>query len=252
MKRIRIISFLFVFALPLLAGGSKQVEISAESRAEIDQLTKRADSLMLRKQYEDAILTYQKVLVLDPRDPVAHNKMGIAYHQLMNLQMAKVEYEQAKKLNPKYYEAWNNLGAVYYGLKNYNKAVKYYRKAITLNSTSANTYHNLGAAYFAVNKNDEGYQSFQEAFRLDPAILEKLSSSGTIIRTADVNQGAQDFYIAKLYVQSGQTEKALSYLLKAIENGFNDYDKITKDPDFKALAQDERLTRMLPSKQSPN
>lgn len=253
MKKIRLaICFVIISALPLLAEGGKRPEISEENRAEMEQLTKKADSLMVRKLYEDAILTYQKVLVLNPRDPVAHNKMGIAYHQLMDLQRAKVEYEQAKKLNPKYYEAWNNLGAVYYGLKNYTKAIKYYKKAVALNPTSANTYHNLGSAYFAVNKNAEGFQSFQEAFRLDPAILEKLSSSGTIIRTADVNQGAQNFYIAKLYVQSGQTEKALTYLLKALENGFDDYDKITKDPDFKVLAQDERLARMLPSKQSPN
>ena len=237
--------------LPLMADGGKRPEISEESRADIEQLTNRADSLMVRKLYEDAILTYQKVLVLNPRDPVTHNKLGIAYHQLLDLQKAKVEYELAKKLNPKYYEAWNNLGAVYYSLKNYKKAIKYYRKAIALNSTSANTYHNLGSAYFAVNRNTEGFQSFQEAFRLDPAILEKISSSGTIIRTADVNQGVQNFYIAKLYVQSGQTEKALSYLLKAMENGFDDYDKITKDPDFKALVQDERLARILPSPTKP-
>ena len=153
MKRIRIIvSFLIISTLPLWADAGKPVEISAENRAEIDQLTKRADSLMARKFYEDAILTYQKVLVLNPRDDVAHNKLGIAYHLLPDLQKAKVEYEQAKKLNPKYYEAWNNLGTVYYSLKNYKKAIKYYQKAVALNSTSATTYHNLGAAYFAVNQ----------------------------------------------------------------------------------------------------
>ena len=126
---------------------------------------------------------------------------------LLDLQKAKVEFEQAKKWNPKYYEAWNNLGTVYYSLKNYKKAIKNYKKAVALNATSAITYHNLGAAYFAVSKYDEGFQSFQEAFRLDPAILDKLSSSGTIIRTADINQGIQNFYIAKLYVQSGQPRK---------------------------------------------
>lgn len=247
-----IVGFLIISILPLLADGRRQTEISEQNRAEIEQLTKRADSLMARKLYEDAILTYQKALVLNPLDPIAHNKLGIAYHLLPDLKMAKGEYEKAKKLNPRYYEAWNNLGTVHYSLKNYKKAIKYYQKAVAINSSSATTYHNLGAAYFAVNKYVEGFQSFREAFRLDPAILEKLSSSGTIIRTAEVNQGIQNFYIAKLYIQNGQPEKALSYLLKAIENGFDDYDKITKDPDFKILAQDERLARMLPSKQSPN
>ena len=253
MKRIRfIICFVIASVLPLLADEGKRIEISEESRAEIDQLTKRADSLMARKFYEDAILTYQKVVDLNPRDAVAHNKLGIAYHLLPDLRKAKVEYEKAKKLNPLYYEAWNNLGTVYYSLKNYRKAIKYYQKAVAINSTSATTYHNLGAAHFALNQYEEGFQSFREAFRLDPAILEKLSSSGTIIRTAEVNQGVQNFYIAKIYAQNGQPEKALSYLLKALENGFNEYDKITKDPDFKSLAQDERLARMMPSKPGSN
>ena len=253
MHRIRfILCLLIASALPLLADGGKRVELSEESRAEIDQLTKRADSMMARKFYEDAILTYQKILVLNPRDSVAHNKLGIAYHMLPDLRKAKVEYEQAKKLNPKYYEAWNNLGTIYYSLKNYKKAIKNYQKALAISSDSATTYHNLGAAYFAVKKYDEGFQSFREAFRLDPTILDKISSSGTIVRTAEVNQGVQNFYIAKLYAQSGQPEKALSYLLKAIENGFDDYDKITKDPDFKTLVQDERLARLIPSKPNSN
>ena len=81
MLRIQlIISFLIISALPLLAEGGKRAEISTENRAEIDQLMMRADSLRVRKLYEEAILTYQKVLVLNPRDPIAHNKMGIAYH----------------------------------------------------------------------------------------------------------------------------------------------------------------------------
>ena len=253
MKRIRvIICLLIVSALPLQADAGKRVELSEENRAEIDQLTKRADTMLVRKFYEDAIFTYQNVLVLNPRDCVAHNKLGIAYHMLPDLRKAKAEYEQAKKLNPKYYEAWNNLGTIYYSLKSYKKAIKNYEKALAINSDSATTYHNLGAAYFAVKKYDEGFQSFREAFRIDPTFLDKISSSGTIIRTAEVNQGVQNFYIAKLYAQSGQPEKALSYLLKALENGFDDYDKITKDPDFKSLAQDERLARMLPSKPSSN
>jgi len=253
MKRILVITCLLIAsAIYLPAEGAKRVELSQKKLAEIDQLVKRADSLMARKFYEDAILGYQKILGMNPRNPVIHNKLGIAYHLLLDLKKAKAEYEQAKKLNPKYYEAWNNLGTVYYSLKNYRKAIKNYRKALEISSDSATTYHNLGAAYFAQKKHEEGFQSFREAFRLDPTILDKISSSGTIIRTADVNQGVQNFYIAKLFAQSGQSEKALSYLLKAIENGFDDFDKITKDPDFKAVAQDERLARLISSKHNSN
>ena len=253
MKRILVITLLLIVSTTwLLADRPKRVELSQDQLAEIDQLAKRADSLMARKFYDEAILTYQKILGVNPQDPVIHNKLGIAYHLLLDLKRAKSEYEQAKKLNPKYYEAWNNLGTVYYSMKNYRKAIKNYKKAIEISSESATTHHNLGAAYFAQKKYEEGFRSFQEAYRLDPTILEKISSSGTIIRTAEVNQGIQNFYIAKIYAQSGESDKAISYLLKAIENGFDDFDKITKDPVFKTVAQDERLTRLISAKPSSN
>ena len=42
------------------------------------------------------------------------NKIGIAYHQMMQLDNARKSYEQAVKLKPDYVEAMNNLGTVYY------------------------------------------------------------------------------------------------------------------------------------------
>ncbi|MFN8009356.1 MAG: tetratricopeptide repeat protein [Terriglobia bacterium] len=237
----------------LLCADDHKPAVSNEERlAQVDQLTKKADSLMARKFYEEAIHTYQEAVALNPRDPLMRNKLGIAYQLLPDLQSAKMEYEKARKLNPSSYEAWNNLGTVYYSLKRYPKAVKYYKKALIINSASATAYQNLGTAYFALDRYEEGFKAFQEAFRLDPTILDKLSSSGTVIRTAEVNQAIQNYYIAKLYAQQGQTEKALSYLLKAIENGFNDYDKITGDPDFKSLTNDERLTRLISAKPAAN
>jgi tetratricopeptide (TPR) repeat protein len=221
--------------------------------AEVSEISKKADSLMVRKFFEDAVIEYSKALAINPNDPVIHNKLGIAYHQLPNLDMAKKEYERAKKLNPKYHEAWNNLGTVDYSMKKFKRAVKHYKKALQIQPESATTHHNLGAAYFALKRFDEGFQSFQEAYRLDPNILERVSMRGTIIRTTEVNLGIQNFYIAKLYVKNGLPEKALGYLLKALEAGFNDYDKIKQDPDFQVLAQDERLRRMIsqPQPQTP-
>jgi tetratricopeptide (TPR) repeat protein len=245
------LSLFFVCILPIAAGKEKIVPPPPEKLAEAHEISKRADSLLARKFFEDAVLQYQKVLAITPQDHVIHNKLGIAYHQIQILNLAKKQYDRAKKLNPKYHEAWNNLGTVNYCLKNYKRAVKDYKKALQIQPESATTHHNLGAAYFALKKYEEGFQAYQEAYRLDPNILERISTRGTIIRTAEVNQGIQNFYLAKLYITNGQPEKALAYLLKALETGFSDYERITKDPDFEVLAQDERLSRLISQKTEP-
>src|SRR5439155_2835361 len=247
-KWLLIIGFCFFAEFPLGAAKQKVLELPPEKLAEATKLTQRADSMLARKFYEDAVLEYRKVLSINPRDPVVHNKLGITYHQLQNLNLAKKEYDMAKKLNPKYAEAWNNLGTVYYSFKKYGRAIKAYKKSLELQPQSATAYHNMGAAYFGMKKYDEGFKAYQEAYRLDPTILERVSNYGTIVKTAELNQGVVNFYLAKLYAVNGQMEKALAFLLKALENGFNEFDKITKDPDFKLLVQDERLVRVMENK----
>jgi tetratricopeptide (TPR) repeat protein len=251
MKTVLFLLLLGLFsAPPLTAAKEREAALPPEKIAEAAQLTRRADTLLARKYYEDAVLEYAKVLAITPRDHVAHNKLGIAYHQLQQLDLAKKEYEVAKKIKPDYSEAWNNLGTICYTVKKYGKAVKQYKKALQLQPNSATAYHNMGAAYFSMKKYDEGFAAYREAFRLDPTILERVSNYGTIIKTAELNQGMNNFYMAKLYAENGQMEKALAFLLKALENGFKEFEKITKDPDFKVLVQDERLTRFMENKPS--
>ncbi|MEW5977012.1 MAG: tetratricopeptide repeat protein [Acidobacteriota bacterium] len=249
MKKVLFTSSLLLLAgLSLGAAKEKTVVLPPEKLAEVQTIVRKADSLLARKFYEDAVVEYSKALEINPRDYVVHNKLGIAYHQLQAIPLAKKQYERAKKLNAQYSEAWNNLGTIHYGMKKYKKAVKNYKKAIQLQPLSATAYHNMGAAYFGMKKHELGFQAYLEAYRLDPRILERTSNYGTIIRTAEINQGVQNFYLAKLFAMNGQMDKALAYLLKALENGFSDYEKITKEPTFELLVKDERLVRMMADK----
>src|SRR6185436_8310820 len=107
---------------------------------------RRADILMARKMYREAAETYKE----GPLDSaVIQNKIGIAYHQMIQTDVAKKYYERAMRLDPKYPEAINNLGTAYYSKKNYRRAVKAYNKALKLAPNSASIYSNLGTAHFA-------------------------------------------------------------------------------------------------------
>ena len=72
------------------------------------------------------------------KDPVLLNKIGIAYHQMMQLDNARKSYEQALKLKPNYVEAINNLGTVYYARKSFRRAISLYNKALKVAPRSRN------------------------------------------------------------------------------------------------------------------
>src|ERR1051326_7617694 len=92
-------------------------------------LEMRGDIYMARKEFREALDTYAQG---PAKDPILRNKMGIAYHQMLELDRARKCYEEAIKLNPDYIEVINNLGTVYYAKKSFRHAISSYNRALKL------------------------------------------------------------------------------------------------------------------------
>ncbi|HVX66986.1 MAG TPA: tetratricopeptide repeat protein [Bryobacteraceae bacterium] len=207
---------------------------------------RRADIYMARKMYREAIEQYR----LMPETPLILNKIGIGYHQMLDLKTAKRYYERSIKANPKYSEAVNNLGTIYYAQKNYGRAVRQYRKALRLAPKSASIYSNLGTALFARKKYKDAFEAYQAALDLDPEVFEHRGSSGVLLQERSVEERSRfHFYLAKVYAKAGMTERALSYIRKALEEGFKERSKFFEDPEFASLQEVPEFKELM--KQEP-
>jgi tetratricopeptide (TPR) repeat protein len=195
----------------------------------------RGDILMARKQYREAVEAYIEEKQVTP---VLVNKVGIAYHQMLELDLARKHYERAVKLDPKYSEAVNNLGTVYYAKKSYRRAISQYNKALKLSPNSASIYSNLGTAQFARKKYKQAAEAYDKALSLDPEVFERRSSHGVLLQERSVGERAKfHFYMAKTYAKAGAVERALLYIRKALEEGFKERDKFKQDPEFAKLQE---------------
>ena len=193
----------------------------------------RGDIFMARKMYREAIDVFRED---KSKNPVISNKIGIAYHQMQQLDNARKYYEQAIRFKPDYAEAINNLGTVYYAKKSFGRSIRYYQKALKYAPNSASIYSNLGTAYFARKKYKEAMETYQTALKLDPNVFENHGSYGVLLEERNVEERAKfHFHMAKLYAQAGRNDLALQYLRKALEEGFKDKKKIEEDPDFQAM-----------------
>ncbi len=207
----------------------------------------RADIYMARKMYREAIETYQQA----PQDSaVIANKIGIGYHQLLDFDSAKKQYERAIKLNPKYAEAINNLGTIYYAHKSYRRAVTQYRKALELVPDSASFLSNLGTAYFARKNYAEAFATYERALMLDPDVFEHRGTAGVLLLERSVDERAKyHYYLAKTYAKAGQTDRALQYIRKSIEEGFKEREKFQKEPEFASLRENEEFKQLMTMEQ---
>ena len=207
----------------------------------------RADIMMARKMYREAIDMYKTAGV---DSPIILNKTGIAYHQLSELASAKKCYERAAKIKPDYSEAINNLGTVYYAQKNYRRAIVSYKKALEIDPRSASVMSNLGTAYFARKNYDLALTTYQDALKLDPEVFEHRNTMGSTLVERSVEERAKfHFYLAKVYAKEGSYDRALMYLRKALEEGFKEKDKILGGAEFAALKDNEEFKQIMAMEQ---
>ena len=195
----------------------------------------RADILMARKMYREAVEVYKEGPL---ESAIIWNKIGIAYHQMLQLDTARKNYEKSIKLNPQYSEAINNLGTVYYAHKNYKKAITYYKRALKISPESASVYSNLGTAYFSRKKYKEAAEAYQTALSLDKDVFEHHGTYGVLLEERTVAERAKfHFYLAQTYAKAGMNDRALQYIRKALEEGFKDKKKLMEDPEFDKLRE---------------
>jgi tetratricopeptide (TPR) repeat protein len=203
----------------------------------------RADILMARKMYREAIDVYRE----GPLDSaIIWNKIGIAYHQMLQMTEAAKYYQQAIKVNPKYAEAINNLGTIYYARKSYRRAIGQYNKALKLAPNSASIYSNLGTAQFARKKYEQASVSYQKALALDPEVFEHRSAYGTLLQERTVGEKARfHYYLAKTYANAGNTTRALQYIRMALEEGFKERQKLMEEPEFAKLRETAEFKELM-------
>ena len=207
----------------------------------------RGDIMVARKMYREAIEFYKPGA---ENNPVLANKTGIAYHQLQDLNNAKRYYQKAVKLRPQYPEALNNLGTVYYAQKSYKRAIDQYRKALRITPNSASVLSNLGTAYFARKKYDEALEYYQQALALDPNVFESRSSQGSVVQSRSVEERAKfDYYLAKTYAKSGDTDRAIQYIRRSLEEGFKEKNKFMEEPEFASLQEHPEFKRLMAMEQ---
>jgi tetratricopeptide (TPR) repeat protein len=222
-----------------------QVLMPAKDIEEASLHEKRGDSFFARKLYDDAIIEYRKSVALDRYNASTLNRLGLVYHQSQKLEEAERFYREALKQNPYFLEVLNNIGTVEYVRQRYNNALEQYLKALKIRPESPTILLNMGACLFDMKRYDEALKATQHALEIDPRVLEKVSGFGTLIQTSRRSDPTVSFYYAKIYAAQGDKERAISYLNRALDEGFKEFEKIKAEPAFVALAAEEGFVKLM-------
>jgi tetratricopeptide (TPR) repeat protein len=206
----------------------------------------RADILMARKEYADAVRAYDQILKNEPNNAEVLNKMGVAYQELIDLNRAEHCYKKAMKADKSFASAVNNVGTIEYEKKHYGKAIGYYQKALELRTDMGTIYTNLGYAYMEDKKYPEAMAAFGKALEIDPTAFDRKGGNGAIVQQrTTTDPGLFYFFVAKSYALVGDAERAAHYLKLSRDDGYKDFATAARDPAFAKVIKDPRVQEVL-------
>ena len=108
----------------------------------VNALLKLGDMCQSNKNFNDAIVFYEKIISVDPKNYIVLNNKAKALFEL-NKKEAIKNYEQALLINPNYSDAINNLAQIKKNEKNLNASIKLFKRAIELEPKNGDAFNNL-------------------------------------------------------------------------------------------------------------
>ena len=100
-------------------------------------------------------------------------------------------------------------------------AREWFRRALIVNPESPTVLQNLGYCLFALERYEDGLVFFIAALRIDPTLFENSGGGfGTLVRQPQENEAMVSYYLAKVFANVDDGDRAISFLYRALEQGF--------------------------------
>ncbi len=171
---------------------------------------------------------FKKALGYDKKFTAARQALANTYFRMNDLDDAIDEYEKIVKKGVDVDDRlYITLGLFYRAAGKSSKARENYRAAISLNPSSAEGYHNLAILSLGEQQPAEALDDAKHATALDPDNPEFL------------------YTLAKTYVALGRTYDALQALGRALENGFQDRNRLDGDREWNPIRFDGKFRDLL-------
>ena len=176
----------------------------------------RGNDFFSRKDYTQALISYDNAIELDSQLAEVYNNRGIVKYELHQFKEAVEDYTVAINLRMNYVDALNNRGNAYAVLGLFSNAAKDLKTALKINDKSVSCHNNLGSVYFSLKKFDLAIEEYTRAIQLDSTFAEAYYNRA-VTWYAKKNLGKALVDITQAF-QLNQNDPSTKELLKKITN----------------------------------
>ena len=140
-------------------------------------------ALMHLERFDDAMVSFRRILELEPDHHRAQERMGSALQSLGAHDEAIRHYRRALELEPDYVKAHVNLGNIYDSLGKRTEAIDHYHRALRVEPGDALTHYRIGLTMIVTGRVEEGISHIREVTDLAPEWADPLNNAAWILAT---------------------------------------------------------------------
>lgn len=207
--------------LESIKAGSTNIAFSAS-----DYL-KEGDAFYLRRDYEEAIASYNEALAIDPNLIEARHGLAKTLRRMGRYSEAVATSEEIIQRQSQDAWGWFGKGYALSDMQQYEAALSAHDTAIQLNPNQSTFWKHRGYVLTKLGRYDEAPDCFDKALHLKP------QSAGTY------------YWKACCYAAQGQVELAIEHLKEAIHRRSDYRNKAEVDPDFDPIRTTEAFQHLV-------
>jgi superkiller protein 3 len=156
--------------------------------------------------YDQAIICFDKALVINPNNAESWYNRGVALSILNRNEDAIQSYDRAIKLDSGTINAWNSKGHALSGLGKYADALRSYDRAIEIHSDNIIAWYTKGLALSNLGRYDEAIQSYDRVLEIDKNNTDALNSKGLALERLGKYDEAIQSYDRVLEIDKNNTD----------------------------------------------
>lgn len=160
--------------------------------------TKEGTELYTKKQYSEALASFNKAIELDPEDPSGWFGKGGVLDSLGQYEEALISFDKAieltDKITFKWAYPWNAKGCTLINLERYGDAIKEFDKALELDPKFSLAWNGRGTALLQLGRKDEALNAFDNAIENDHKYADPWLGRGNVLDSLGMYPEAIDSY----------------------------------------------------------
>lgn len=191
-----------------------------------------AKALFQNKDYAKAASICESIIKKHPNDPSVHFLLGASRQKMLRNQEALVSYQQAVALDPTMDKAWQQIGFIYRDRMDYQNAESAFIKATEIDSGSGASWQGLADTYMIMQDYDKALASYEKLLRIEPGNVTAHYNLGLIylgkkdygsakrafLDTIDINRNFAEAHnnLGLVYLHEGEVDLSILENEKAV------------------------------------